>query len=117
MNGARLLRPLVCIFCGYQQFAPMNVSIRELKNRLSEYLRRVQAGEQVTVTLRGKRIARLSAVIEQDETRDPVADASEHLNALPWVHPPSRVGKPRGARRPIKAQPGEKLTDKLLERE
>jgi prevent-host-death family protein len=95
----------------------MDVSIRELKNRLSEYLRRVQAGEQVTVTLRGKRIARLSAVIEQDDKRDPVTEAIERLNTMPWVHPSSRTGKPRGARRPIKAQPGEKLTEKLLERE
>lgn len=35
------------------------VGIRELKNRLSEYLRQVQQGERVLVTDRGKVIAEL----------------------------------------------------------
>lgn len=37
------------------------VGIRELKNRLSEYLRRVAAGESVLVTDRGTVIAEISA--------------------------------------------------------
>jgi prevent-host-death family protein len=37
----------------------MNVSVRVLKNRLSEYLRRVRAGERVIVTDRGQPIAEL----------------------------------------------------------
>src|ERR1700722_8245350 len=36
------------------------VGIRELKNRLSEYLRRVRAGESVLVTDRGEIIAEVS---------------------------------------------------------
>ena len=36
------------------------VGIRELKNRLSEYLRRVRAGESVLVTDRGEVIAEFS---------------------------------------------------------
>jgi antitoxin (DNA-binding transcriptional repressor) of toxin-antitoxin stability system len=36
------------------------VGIRELKNRLSEYLREVRAGENVLVTDRGEVIAELS---------------------------------------------------------
>lgn len=32
----------------------VTVGTRELKNRLSEYLRRVKAGETITVTERGK---------------------------------------------------------------
>ncbi len=35
------------------------VGIRELKNRLSEYLRAVRAGEQVLVTDRGRVVAEL----------------------------------------------------------
>lgn len=35
------------------------VSVRELRNNLSEYLRRVERGEVVAVTRRGKRIATL----------------------------------------------------------
>ena len=38
----------------------MDVSVRDLKNHLSEYLRRVQAGEDIRVTSRGRVIARLS---------------------------------------------------------
>jgi prevent-host-death family protein len=36
------------------------VSVRELKNNLSRYLREVEAGHEVTVTRRGKRVATLT---------------------------------------------------------
>lgn len=36
------------------------VGVRELKNRLSEYLRRVKAGEDVVVTEHGRPLAKLS---------------------------------------------------------
>lgn len=38
------------------------VGIRELRDHLSQYLGRVQAGEQVTITDRGRAIARMSPV-------------------------------------------------------
>jgi prevent-host-death family protein len=38
------------------------VGVRELHNRLSEYLERVEAGEEVVVTRRGRRIALLSGL-------------------------------------------------------
>jgi len=37
------------------------VGVRELKNRLSEYLRQVRSGESVLVTDRGEVVAELSA--------------------------------------------------------
>ena len=37
----------------------MDVGVRELKSRLSEYLARVERGETVNVTSRGRRVARL----------------------------------------------------------
>jgi prevent-host-death family protein len=37
------------------------VGVRELKNRLSEYLRQVQAGESVLVTDRGEVVAELTS--------------------------------------------------------
>ena len=37
----------------------MVVSVRELKNHLSEYLRRVQDGEELLITSRGKPVGRL----------------------------------------------------------
>lgn len=45
----------------------MEVSVRELKNHLSEYLRRVQAGEELTVTVRGQPVARFTAIGGDDE--------------------------------------------------
>lgn len=38
----------------------MEISVRELKSRLSEYLRRVAAGEEAVVLSRGRPVARLA---------------------------------------------------------
>ncbi len=92
----------------------MDVSIRELKNRLSEYLRRVRAGEQVTVTLRGKRIARLSSVTDSNEIKNPAAEAIERLNAQPWMIKPRRKGKPKGSDRPVPSKPGDKTAEEIV---
>ena len=43
----------------------MTVSIRELKNRLSEYLRLVQAGERLVVTDHGRPIAELNPLASE----------------------------------------------------
>lgn len=40
----------------------VEVGVRDLKNNLSRYLDRAQAGEDVIVTERGRPIARLSAI-------------------------------------------------------
>jgi len=47
------------------------VSVRELKNRLSEHLRRLEDGETITVTRRGKPVAVMTAP-PGGETRDEV---------------------------------------------
>jgi prevent-host-death family protein len=47
--------------------AGYEVGVRELHDRLSEHLERVERGAQVVVTRRGRPIARLSAV-DQDDT-------------------------------------------------
>jgi prevent-host-death family protein len=84
----------------------MDVSIRELKSRLSEYLRRVQAGEPLYITARGRRVARVlpEPVGTAERARETLAD----LDAQPWVEPPTRPGKPKGASRPLKWPAGEK---------
>jgi prevent-host-death family protein len=46
----------------------MNVSVRNLKDHLSEYLRRVQNGEQVTVTDHGRPIAALVSLAKRGKT-------------------------------------------------
>jgi prevent-host-death family protein len=69
----------------------MGVSVRELKDRLSFYLRKVRRGDRIVVTDRGEPVAELRAV----ERR--VGDVARRLGELAAsgdVTPPSR-----GARR------------------
>jgi prevent-host-death family protein len=64
------------------------VGVRDLHDRLSEHLERVERGAQVTVTRRGRPIAQLSAV----EGEDPLEDLVRRgLLTLPT--------RPRGKRR------------------
>jgi prevent-host-death family protein len=49
------------------------VGVRELHDRLSEYLQRVEKGQEVLVTRRGRPVARLSAA----ESRDPLTELAE----------------------------------------
>lgn len=65
----------------------MNVGVRELKQHLSEYLRRVGAGETVQVTDRGVPVALLVPV----SSGDPLARGVDEG----WIRPPRqsrRVG-------------------------
>jgi len=67
-----------------------DVGVRELHDRLSEHLERVEQGAEVVVTRRGTPIARLSAV-----------DAEDPLNELVrrgLVTPPDRPRQARQAR-------------------
>jgi prevent-host-death family protein len=68
------------------------VGVRELKNQLSRYLARVQAGEEVVVTERGRPIARLVAI---DQPTDRLAD----LVASGLVRPPQRTTRHRPTKR------------------
>jgi len=69
------------------------VGVRELKNRLSEYLNRVKTGERVMITDRGRPVAVISP--------PPVTPADRRIEAMlregvvRWGG-----GKPRGAARP-----------------
>jgi prevent-host-death family protein len=66
------------------------VGVRELHDRLSAHLERVQQGGEVVVTRRGRPIARLSSV----EHEDPLAD----LIGRGLVTRPTRVRNSRRAR-------------------
>lgn len=70
------------------------VGVRELHDRLSEYLQLVEEGQEVLVTRRGRPVARLSAA----ESRDPLAELAERgLVRMPKTQ--------RSARRPqVKAK-------------
>ncbi|TVQ50397.1 MAG: type II toxin-antitoxin system Phd/YefM family antitoxin [Gammaproteobacteria bacterium] len=60
----------------------MQVNILDAKNRLSELLRRAQAGEEVTIANRGRPVARLVPVTD-------AAPASGGRDMLDWLaaHP------------------------------
>lgn len=87
----------------------MTVSVRELKNRLSEYLRRVKAGERVVVTDRGKPVAELAPLATR---RLPVEEWLSRLAAT------GELRRPRGRGladfKPVRIR-GRRLSATLLE--
>jgi prevent-host-death family protein len=89
----------------------MHVSVRELKARLSEYLRRVQEGEEVVITRRGAPVGRIVAFRETEGSSE--ADVVQALRRLPWVRP-SAGGKPLGAANPPRIAPGEKTLAEIV---
>jgi prevent-host-death family protein len=58
------------------------VGVRELHDQLSRYVRHAANGGEIVVTMRGQRVARLSAI----EVSDPLAD----LRARGLVQEPTR---------------------------
>lgn len=66
----------------------LEVGVRDLHDRLSEYLEKVEEGAELIVTRRGKRIARLSRV----EGESPLEELARR----------GLVRLPRGPRRPAR---------------
>lgn len=60
----------------------MNVSVWELKNHLSEYLRRVQQGERLVVTDRKRPVAELAPIAQDRLTHDEWLVRLEELGEL-----------------------------------
>lgn len=83
------------------------VGVRELKSRLSEFLRRVANGERITVTDRGRPVAVIGPAESAEGLDDIVAMVREGRAA--WGG-----GKPRGAARPIRIR-GKPISDTVLE--
>ncbi|MGN6258201.1 MAG: type II toxin-antitoxin system prevent-host-death family antitoxin [Solirubrobacterales bacterium] len=65
------------------------VGVRELHDRLSEYLEKVEEGEEVVVTRRGKPIARLSKI---DAPRP--LEEFERRGIVRWPKRPKGVPRP-----------------------
>jgi prevent-host-death family protein len=87
----------------------MKVSVRELKDRLSEHLRAVKAGQSIVVTSHDKPVARLSPVPRESES--PIERMVDRGLAT-W-----NGKKPRGADRggPVKLRgSGKSLAEMLL---
>jgi prevent-host-death family protein len=67
------------------------VGVREFHDHLSRYVRHVAEGGEVIVTMRGKRVARLAPVDQQDPLED--------LRRRGLVSDPSGTWRPRRGRR------------------
>ena len=81
----------------------MTVTVRELKNRLSEYLRRIRTGEQVVVTDHGLPVAILGPVkkerLNSEQRLSLMAEAGELVQprkrgGLKWTKPTAIRGRP-----------------------
>ena len=80
-----------------------SVGVRELRQQASELLRRVEAGETIEVTDRGRPVALLTPVPEQGplerltatgdlvRSRRDMDDLPDALHLAPGQEPPSRV--------------------------
>jgi prevent-host-death family protein len=62
----------------------MVVGVRELKARLSEYLARAQAGEEVVVTDRGRPVVRIVALAPPSMLDQGIEEG--------WIEPARRTG-------------------------
>jgi prevent-host-death family protein len=71
----------------------MDVGIRELKAHLSAYLDRVQGGEEVIVTERGKPIARIEPLpkVEVPEAMRHLVESGRMVDKGPMRHFPRRI--------------------------
>lgn len=63
------------------------VSVRELRQNLSVYLRRVQEGRTLAVTSRGQRVALLAPIGGGSRLDRLVAEGRVSLPEAPWAEP------------------------------
>jgi prevent-host-death family protein len=84
-----------------------SVGVRELKNHLSELLRRVVRGERITVTDRGRPVAVLGPPAESPDAAFARELVREGLAS--WSG-----GKPRGAARRIRLR-GKPISESVIE--
>ena len=68
----------------------MSAGIRELKNNLSRYVRRVETGERIAVTAHGRVVAELGPPGSVGRSSDPLA----RLIAAGLARPPIEDGHP-----------------------
>lgn len=79
-----------------------SVGIRELKNRLSKYLRAVKAGKTILITDRGKGLVPASQTVEEK------LSALQQAGVFEWS------GKLPPPRRPVAKVRGEKTVAEML---
>jgi prevent-host-death family protein len=86
----------------------LTVGVRELRNKLSQYLKRVREGERIEVTDRGEVVALLIPAPNGSELKSAILAMVEEGIAS-WSG-----GKPRGLNPPMKI-PGRPLSEIVLE--
>lgn len=69
----------------------METGIRELRDNLSRYIRRIEAGERVVVTAHGRVVAEL---VQPSPDRQGPSDSFERLIAAGVITPPAESGDP-----------------------
>jgi len=77
------------------------VGVRDLKNHLSGYLERVKAGEEITVTERGRPIARLTSLTPEMDRRAALIEAG--------IVRPAPAGRRRLPAQRVSIGPGDPL--------
>jgi len=83
--------------------------IREFKAHFSSYLRKVEAGETVRITARGKGVADLKPLAEPSELEKVLEQmARDGLVIL------GNGGRPKGGKRNFKLKKGAKLTSEMI---
>lgn len=85
----------------------VTVGVRQLKNRLSHYLRRVKTGERLLITERGKSVAVVSPAGERAADRR--VEAMLREGVARWDG-----GKPRGSARPARIK-GASMAQTVIE--
>jgi len=88
--------------CGYNR--DMETGIRELKDNLSRYIRRVEAGQRIAVTAHGRVVAEL--VPPGTATRESRRNRWDELIASGALHPPVETGDPFEDLPDIRLAPG-----------
>lgn len=92
-----------------------SVSVRVLKNELSDYLRRAEAGERVVVTRDGVPVAALVALATLKVADDPAAREQETLARLVREGILTQMPAPRQELPPLVELSGPSITQILLE--
>ena len=88
------------------------IGIRQLKAELSQHLRRVEAGETIQVTDRGRVIATINPVAQPEEEHPAVqwARALVAAGKASWSG-----GKPTGSKRPARLRGTATVSDAVIE--
>ncbi len=84
------------------------VGVRELKSRLSQYLKRVERGERIVITDRGRPVAVIGPAAASARTAR--IEAMLRSGVARWAG-----GKPRGLARPVRLTGGPSVAEAIIE--